>query len=257
MSDDALRRRERRAAADGLEGELALLRERARSGELTDAEHRVLELAAIWRESGDPRDEARTLAARLETHAVTSATLRLAARLGHAPAIEGLELAGREAPGPDEDVLPLLRSVVGSAPRLALAAGRYAYAQLDPPPQLIEEAQHLFLVLDAWNACPCAEHQELVDELAQDCRPIYRGLYDLTLDAHLLAPLHAALFATGPPGTSFGISLVYGLPHPRVELAVTALRLVAPGPELPAPIRDEVVPWLLGYGDPVDARAEL
>lgn len=235
-----------------------MLRERARAGELSEAEHRVLEQAAIWRETQDLADEVRLLRARLETHAVTAATVRLAARLGHAPAGEALIAVGRDAPAPDQDLAPLLRSVVGSGPRIALAAARFAYAALEPPAYLAEAAEELFLVLDAWNACPCADHQALVDELARDCHSVYGEEEGVARDANPYAPLRAALLAAGPPGTSVTLRLRwYSVYLPRLQLALLALQRAVKGPEVPAPIRDEVVPWLLGYGDPVDARAEL
>lgn len=204
---------------------------------MTDA--RLRELERRWRESGAERDHARFLVERLRTGELSLDRARLAAHLGDAAARAALGLArephdlagqrawaaalsdwGREVPG---------RAGVAAA-RLVLPVFDRGLNP-DPRPRRALRAAEQFLV------CPCDRHEgrallagDLVEAAAHD-------------DAGT-AVWEAVRAVVGPADGVAG----------ALEAVVVAAGRVTGVLAVRAAIRDALVPWALGYGDPLARR---
>jgi len=127
---------------------------------MSDAEVRALERR--WRETGAGDDEARWLAARVRTGELDGAWLEALAFFGHGPAV----LAGGKAPDPwdldDSNVWGAKLRPLGVPVviRAALAAARLGVEPWERahPGQPGRGPRPMLEAVEAWLACPCAEH---------------------------------------------------------------------------------------------------
>ena len=210
---------------------------------MTDSHLRVLERR--FRLSGGVLDEAVWLKARVQAGALDQSQLDLAAYLGH-PA------AGATPGAPDltwtpENQAPTWRWAKGLARwgvevqiRAAVAATRQALAfweQGHPsarrPHVAVELAERWILSSAAVNLDQLAQAYESARALGESLSSGSRGKVAWA----------AACCALTPPGSS----------HVYCE-AVYAADEVTDG--VAARVRDELVPWALGYSDPVRERVE-
>lgn len=243
---------------------------------MSDAELREQERR--WKESNLPADEASYLLARVRAGELSPQRLELAARLDHPAARIAL---GSMAPAlfdPDSEQDPFEDDE--AAVRAAIAAARFVL-----PPKSAE-ARHALAAAEAWARCPCAAHAEAAHSsalVAQSQVPFAIRVREAEGGSGLVAAYRAATHASDP-GTSRRPS------RTAIDAALHALRVKAIGPvatwvsgtaeelmgafqrgedlleamhdafvggapdapaRLRGVIRDEVVPWCLGYGDPL------
>lgn len=189
---------------------------------MSDAKLRELEKR--WKETGSVEDEAAYLLERIRIGDLLQEKLELAAYLGH----EGASAASGQSRGMFRDrewgeKLAKLGGA-GACSRAILALRRAHIPLSDLDPEEREVALHALLGFEEWVALGSTA-SDITD-------PVLKGLAQRPrLSAFAQAAGHA-------------VSILSCLP-PRNTLA-----------ELLAAVRDEIVPWLLGYSDPVRERVE-
>lgn len=238
---------------------------------MSDAALRDLERR--WRASRDVDDEARWLQARVRAGELPERGIVIAAGLGHAAA---LKIAPAIGLGPIELVETPEDPAVGppgpARPRAAIAFARMMERQFDhrargqramPPGHF---APHLAKV-EAWLLCPCADHtlavatppapgaKDCVPECCWDPADYPAAAVALALnELHECARVQVRIDAWFDRLTAL-LSWRGTFDHLSPVLPVLANDMPALRVAGEAAIRAEVVPWALGYGDPVRARA--
>lgn len=202
----------------------------------------------MWRETGSVEDEAAWLRARILSGELDLKALGLAAVLRYEPAV-------RASPSSSElwaDLGPLatqaeverrLRALVERLDaeswevhcRVALAARRYCNSNClqEAPPA--SGSDYLYAA-EAYVVCPCEEHEQIAAETGIHLARMIAGRSfmgrELVHVWELKRVVHRV--ATQSPGTHWG------------QACVAVLEAVA----------EELVPWTLGYRDPVRERVE-
>lgn len=205
---------------------------------MSDDERRALERR--FRASGSPQDEAAWLRARVQGGDLSERRLQLAAHLGSQAATELVQSLALPAPppphagngGPGWELInwawcPWVVDDQEILVRVALAAAR-SVAQQEPA------GAPLLAAAEAWLVCPCQSHEANAQAVWEESP---RNL------AASGAALAAAWINPVVPGD--GIRMAVG----RAARA-TSEQHVRDG------VREDVVPWVLGYQDPVRLRAE-
>lgn len=204
---------------------------------MTDA--RLRQLERRWRESGAERDHARYLVERLRTGELSLERARLAAHLGEPAAREALGLDDEPAdPGGQRAWAVALGSWRGQvAARAALAAARLVLPVFDrglnpdPRPRRALRAAELCVV------CPCDGHTARAAAAGEHAEAVAH-------DDAGTAVWEAVRATLGPASEVLG----------ALEAAVVAAGRVTSVVAVRAAIREALVPWALGYGDPVQMR---
>lgn len=223
------------------------------------------DLERRFRASGSAEDEAAWLRARVQAGQLEERKLELAAYLGYG--------AARIATGEESDgvgastdlqgwVLGLAGWGVEACGRVTVAAAVFDWEGHDypvpmdegmpmPMPTPIRVAgarardQAALAALEAWLLCPCREHAAAAYRAseAQDVDP------ELTPGSTNFGCLTVYLCAqaVGEPDAFAGESWAGWCRAPRSSLGAAQLR---------TRIRREVIPWALGYSDPVRERVE-
>lgn len=211
------------------------------------SDHRLRELERRFRLSGNLADEAAWLRARVQAGELTQSGLELAAFLGHAAASAALGVQGSDAPQTVEGWLtfegrgeePLTRAVLASA---SLLLGR-----LDSTPPLFETLSEVVRAIEAWCLDPMAERAEEISAGYSQTKRL--------VDEHLGGyeePGYALLQVFALVSESSGSPNWQGC----VQWALRCAEKATSASEVHAAVRKELVPWALGYSDPVRERLE-
>ena len=251
MADQHLRQLQREfEETQSASAEEALLRHKVRLGELSEQGFRLRLLELHWEATGSPADEAKLLAERVRALALAPSRLRLAAALGHSAAVVALSLLDRQ-PASLQDLERLFRAVDFSAQRAALAAARWTLDLATLPDDEREAAEHMLQVLSEWIACPCERHQAEAEALSVEEASAFETCF-ATKTSVALSSARSALFSCGPLSSSFGWRTNWGVQsRGRLRHALDALNAAGYRKQVCEVVRVELVPWLLGYGDPV------
>ena len=219
------------------------------------ADVRLRELERRWRETGAEEDEVALLAERLRAGRLDAASARLAALLGCPRATRAVgAVAGERS-------LPALAVHLGhggpvTLGRAVIAAARAtsgAWRDEGAPPEAPARFERALAAAEAWVVCPCDQHEDAaVDEgraaiplaglgaLAHD--PAGRAPWALAGELACCAAELPSLYDADDPA---GFVTLSGLDEAAGLVGVDALRRA---------LRDDLVPWLLGHGDPVAVR---
>lgn len=216
-------------------------------------------------QAGDRSAEVLLLRRRLRAGDLSPEGLSLAAFLGHPASRELLAPEAPEVPAGYQDWLEQLRPRGHEVVMRASVAAARRVASLLAPLLRGSDAEHPQPILDAAEealVCPCLPHVASVLRAAQACAEARRRPEAVRLDREREAAVSAAtsialLFAD--PDSAWEV-----MHHAR--LAAFAAVRADPGADqdtLPGRaghvIKDalgaELIPWALGYGDPVRARA--
>lgn len=222
------------------------------------SDERLRALARRFRETGAVADEAAWLKARLRTAELDAAQVELAGYLGHPAArasttrllpvlrkdcLEFVELLHKEVWGSRESVV---RALIASAHHVA-----------------VSRAESLLMGVDlAERWCVAAPHDREALETQAEERGLGVEAPGFSLPALAATFAGAVLsnrdaeFGSGPDwplAAGRSLKCAAAVLHGRTERPLGRVRV--PPPLLLA-IRHELVPWLLGYGDPVRDRVE-
>ena len=226
-------------------------------------------LAKRFQETGLPADETAYLKARLEAETLCRETLALAAYLGHATASEVL---GSEAPYEDQD---LVRWIEGLSrwPKPAWVRAGAAAARAVLPRWAAQNPgdrrpQAAIAAAEAWLRDPSEAHRQAAERAAETLSEKGGGSDGLpegggggaTFDADMglmvavdLAAEAAHLAAdTGDLKDLAEKAILAEIAHGARSRAG-----LDEGPTLREVIRAALVPWLLGYAEPLDSQPTL
>lgn len=204
---------------------------------MSDEQRRELERR--WKETGDAADEAALLGERLRVGGLTTDRLSIAAALGHEAArqVLGSEAPPRTDPTRWEDGgVPFLNR--DQTKRAAVAAARHLLAETDfpglrPPLDLADVAV----------ACPCQAHAVAV------------------VNGFVALPAVTEFTHTGfeaAKAIEDAVSAAYHVERESQDqrYSVCAAVRVLGAERTLAAVAAELVPWLLGHGDPLRDRCE-
>jgi len=230
---------------------------------MSDADLRELERR--FRETGSVDDEAAWLRARIQAGELSEGRLRLAIYFGHAgssdvldqeiPVIDRLWDWADGVPRSDEADQRIKRAPSAlsqeACVRAAIAAARLAVAaQGNPPPTPLVAVEAAEALLHR----PCDEHLAAATEAGGAAEEVADD------DLRTASPLtfHACRSAAEACFTAYGfVHPDFGLPGLGMVLSVASDALAGSEDErLRGAICDEIIPWALGYSDPVRERVE-
>ncbi|MCO5166489.1 MAG: hypothetical protein M9894_09005 [Planctomycetes bacterium] len=203
---------------------------------MADARLRTLERR--WRESGAGCDHARFLVERLRAGEVEPEQVLLAAHLGDAGAREALGLEGDPAAPGQRAWTTALGAWRGPVPaRAALAAARLVLPVFDRGLNPDPRPRRALRAGEAQVVCPCAAHAQRAAAAAEQA--------DALASDDAGTAVWAAVQATCATGDEA---------LPLLESAVVSAGRVAGVVAVRAAVRDALVPWALGYEDPLTRR---
>lgn len=140
--------------------------------------------------------------------------------------------------------------------RAAAAAARVLQRRSDLTAEGRRTADEILGPLEAWLLCPCEEHLTAANAVAREQATVY-GSCLATPDRVHLNPIRSALFSAGPLESSFGWQTTWG-ERSQTRLEHAGYAMWAAGTlsdfELRAALHEDLVPWLLGLGDPLKER---
>lgn len=216
---------------------------------------RLRSLERRWRETGAEEDEVALLAERLRVGHLDPARARLAALLGCARAGRAL---GHAAPETSLEALATRLGADGAVTlgRAVVAAARAVSGRWGgdgAPPDAPARFGRALAAAEAWVVCPCDAHEDAAVREGRAAIPL-AGLGVLADDPAGRAPWALAgelacsaaelpsLYDDDDPA---GFVTLSGLEEACALVDPTTLRRA---------LRDDLVPWLLGHGDPVATR---
>ncbi len=218
-------------------------------------DERLRALERRWRETGAEEDEVALLAERLRAGRLDPARARLAVLLGCSRTARAL---GSTEPPPSAAVLAGHLGASGAVTlgRAVVAVARAtsgAWRDDGAPPEAPARFERALAAAEAWVVCPCDAHEDAAVREGRAAIPL-AGLGALADDPAGRAPWALAgelaccaaelpsLFDETDPA---GFVTLAGLDEASSLVGVVALRRA---------LHDDLVPWLLGHGDPVRAR---
>jgi len=215
---------------------------------VSDADLRALERR--FRETGSVEDEAAWLIALVQAGEVEQSRLESAAALSHPAAL----VATLRQPLELTTVSGLVDQVDGDEAQIrsALAALRTSWVAWETvwrgyPPGVKAFMSRLNAIED-WVVCPCDDHQLRVER---------------ALGARVFIALEHVLMRAGEVDEGLielGEGIVLGWSDERASACLSYAAAGVNGPafgsQVLEPTKSELVPWLLGYGDPVRERVE-
>jgi len=233
---------------------------------LRGVDHRTRDLERSS-QAGDAAAEVLLLRRRLRAGDLRPDGLSLAAFLGHPASRELLADEAPEVPAGYQDWLQELRPRGPEVVMRASLAAASRVAALLEPLLRTSDAEHPQPILDATAealVCPCLPHMGSVLQAAQACEDARRAPHAVQLDRQREAAISA----------STSIALLFGDPDGPWEVMhharLAAFAAVQPdsaahedggadpdtlpgkaGRLIKDAVRGELVPWALGYGDPV------
>lgn len=203
---------------------------------MSDTRRRSLERR--WRESGAGSDHARFLVERLRAGEVEPEQVLLAAHLGDPGAREALGLGADAATSGQRAWTTALGAWKGHVPaRAALAAARLVLPVFDRGLNPDPRPRRALRAGEACVVCPCEPHGRRAAAAAEQADALASG------DAG--TAVWAAVQATCAVGDEV---------LPLLEAAVMSATRVAGVVAVRGAVRDALVPWTLGYEDPLARR---
>ncbi len=235
---------------------------------MSDERLRVLE--RTWRRSGSREAEAEYLLARLQAGRVAASGLELAATLGHRPAARALRRANLAAPRPPcwrrDDVATVASDVcrfgVLACARAAVAAAHALADRFTRPPRdplfalpvTAGRRRAARQAVERWLECPCGPCHAAVATALRSAEAPALALW--------LEHERRTSAEPPPPGPPELLACRVVLSDENLarkgldaELAVReAAHTLGDQRPVRAALVAELVPWALGYGDPLAAR---
>jgi len=214
------------------------------------SDQRLRELERRWKEAPSPHTEADYLRERVRAGSLSEARLRLAAFLGH----EAAGLAARDPVAPPEPAearwflwgRELARLDAEAPVRCAVAIARHLLPELEDDPFADDMARDCLRCAERWALDPW--NPELVEAAAQalafpDEDTAELGFPTPASRQALAAARMAAAAARGRREDSAA-----------AQAALAGQAVLGDAQAVLRILRDEVVPWALGYRDPIAAQ---
>ncbi|MDC3379091.1 hypothetical protein OAX78_02280 [Planctomycetota bacterium] len=229
------------------------------------SDERLRELERRWKRTGSAEDEAAWLSARVRTGTITERRLQVAAYLGHSAAADALIAAGydpRYIPPWRQGSITHLASGLSEFGAEVCARAALAMGPLVPERALDDEEvfgnaylnrmtgsdrEEARVASENWIVCPCADCSRRASQFLQR---LAAGWSELDRRFTPSLPPEGGACRIASQGEKYERKGVEA-----GEAAMHASRVVGEA-EARAALCGELVPWALGYSDPVRDRAE-